>query len=119
MASYEVNDDGVANARKLIDAGRVDDSTEWSAGQPSTDEENAYIDEHGYEAYGARHLAIDRDASEGTKGRYGFPFGDFSRLNRDGLTSAKQRAAQYDHDEIAKAADELLALLDDGGDRRG
>lgn len=42
-----------------------------------------------------------------------FPYGDFKQVNRAALIHAKQRAAQNDHDEIEKAADELLQYLDD------
>jgi hypothetical protein len=117
MTTYRVNEDGVAQARKLIDAGTYDDSTEWSDAAPSADEENAEIDKHGYEGFGAWHLAIDPDASEETKGRYRFPYGDFSKVNRAALIHAKQRAAQNDHDAIEKAADRLLQHLDEKRDR--
>ena len=113
MTNYRVNEDAVAKARELIDAGRYDDDTDWSDAAPSADEENVEIEKHGYEAYGAWHLAIDPDASEDTKGRYKFPFGDFQKVYRAGLVAAKQRAAQNDHDAIEKAADELLQRLDD------
>lgn len=113
MPNYQLNDRGVRKAERLIRAGEVDSSTDWSDGQPSTDEENDFIEQHGYEAFGEWHLAIDPDSSEGTKGRYAFPFGDFSKLHRDAVTSAKQRAAQYDHDDIERAADALLEQLSD------
>jgi hypothetical protein len=58
-------------------------------------------------------LAIDPDASEETKGRYAFPYGDFSALNRGALIHGKQRAAQNGHDAIEKAADLLLEQLDE------
>ena len=116
MPSYSVHKAGVAKARKLIDAGDYDDSTEWSDAAPSTDEENALIDEHGYDGYGEWHLAVDRDASEQTKGRYRFPYGDFSKVSRAGLIHAKQRAAQNDHDEIEMVADRLLKRLDEKRD---
>jgi hypothetical protein len=57
-------------------------------------------------------LAIDPDASDGTKGRVAFPYGDFKKVNRAALIHAKQRASQNDHAEIEKAADELLQHLD-------
>ena len=69
--------------------------------------------EDGYESYGAWHLALDPDANEGTKQRYAFPYGDFSRVNRAALIHGKQRAAQNDHAEIEQAADELLTYLDE------
>ena len=112
MPTYRVNKDGVANAEKLIDDGTVDDDTEWSKAAPSTEQENEQIDRHGYEGYGAWHLAVDPDANEETKGRYAFPFGDFRKVNRAALIHAKQRASQNDHGEIEKAADDLLTRLD-------
>jgi hypothetical protein len=69
--------------------------------------------EERYEGYGLWHLAVDPDASEETKGRYAFPYGDFRKVNRAALIHAKQRAAQNDHDEIEKAADQLLQYLDE------
>jgi hypothetical protein len=116
VPTYRVNKDAVARARKLIDAGTFDDTTEWSDAAPSTDDENAEIDKHGYDGYGAWHLAVDPDASPETKGRYKFPYGDFRKVNRAALIHAKQRAAQNDHDEIEKAADQLLQRLDDKRD---
>ena len=113
MPDYTVNRDGVAQARKLIDAGTYDDTTEWSDAAPSADDENAEIDQHGYDGYGAWHLAVDPDASEDTKKRYAFPYGDFKKVNRAALIHGKQRAAQNDHDAIEKAADELLRRLDE------
>jgi hypothetical protein len=115
VPGYRVNQDAVRQARTLIDAGTYDDTTEWSDAAPSADDGNAEIEKHGYEGYAAWHLAIDPDASEETKGRYKFPYGDFSKVNRAALIHAKQRAAQNDHSEIEKAADELLQHLDRKG----
>jgi hypothetical protein len=113
VPSYRVNKDAAGKARGLIDDGKYDDSTEWSDAAPSADDENAEIERHGFEGYGAWHLAVDPDAAEDTKKRYAFPYGDFSKVNRAALIHAKQRAAQNDHDEIEKAADELLQRLDE------
>ena len=112
MPTYRVNDDALKQARKLIDAGTVDVDTEWSDAAPSADDENAEIEAHGYDGYGAWHLAVDPDAGEETKGRYAFPYGDFTTVNRAALIHGKQRAAQNDHDAIEKAFDELLQRLD-------
>lgn len=113
MPSYRVNDKAVAQARKLIDSGKVDDDSSWSDAAPSTEEGNEVIDREGYEGFGAWHLGIDPDASEETKGRYAFPYGDFSKVVRSALIHAKQRASQNDHDAIEKAAGELLDRLDE------
>jgi hypothetical protein len=112
VPTYRVNQDAVAQAEELIDAGTYDDVTDWSDAAPSADDENAEIERNGYDGYGAWHLAIDPDASEETKGRYRFPYGDFAKVNRAALIHAKQRAAQNDHDDIEKAADDLLRRLD-------
>jgi hypothetical protein len=112
MPSYQVNEAGVAHARELIDAGRYDDTTEWSEAAPSAAEENEEREDEGQEGYAAWHLAVDPGKGEGTKGRYRFPYGDFSSVNRAALIHAKQRASQNDHAEIERAADELLQRLD-------
>jgi hypothetical protein len=113
VPDYRVNDDAVKRARKLIDDGQVDVDTEWSDAAPSADDGNAEIEKNGYEGYAAWHLAIDPDAGEETKGRYRFPYGDFSKVNRAALIHGKQRAAQNDHDAVEKAFDDLLQRLDE------
>jgi hypothetical protein len=113
MASkYRVNEDAVRQARRLIRDGKVDMESDWSEAQPSAEEESRYLEKHDWPDYGAWFLAIDREANEETKDRFNFPYGDFKRVHRDGLIAAKQRAAQFDHTAIEKAADELLELVD-------
>jgi hypothetical protein len=116
MPEYRVNQDAVTQAEKLIDAGTYDDETEWSDAAPSADDENSAIDEHGWDGFGAWHLAIDPDADEETKKRYAFPYGDFTKVNRAALIHGKQRAAQFGHDAVEKAADRLLQRLDEKRD---
>ena len=113
MASYDVNRAAVAHAHRLIGSRHYDLETPWSEAAPSAADENGFIERHGYEGYGEWHLAIDTDATEDTKDRYGFPFGDFRRLNRAALIHAKQRAAQNGHDAVARAAGQVLDELDE------
>lgn len=115
MASskYRVHDDGVAKARQMIDANQYDVDTEWSDAAPSADDGNDKIDRDGWDGFGEWHLAIDTEANEETKDRYGFPYGDFRRVSRSGLIHAKQRASQNGHDEVERAAGELLDHLDE------
>ena len=112
MPSYRVHRAAVQQAEKLIDQGRYDDRTEWSDAAPDAAAANHVIDRKGFDAFAAWHLAEDPDASEETKGRYAFPYGDFEKVNRAALIHAKQRASQNDHQAIEKAADELLQRLD-------
>ena len=112
MPTYRVNEAAVTRARELIDAGKYDTDTEWSDAAPSADDENAEIERHGYDGFGAWHLAVDPEANEETKSRYAFPYGDFSQVNRAALIHAKQRAAQNDHTEIVMVVDDLLQYHD-------
>lgn len=112
MTSYKVNEAAVKQARRLIDEGTVDPETGWGEVAPAADEGNKEIDREGYDGYGRWHLGIDTGASEETKDRYGFPYGDFKKVNRSALIHAKQRASQNGHEDIEKVAGDLLERLD-------
>ena len=112
MTEYRLNRDAVKQAQQLIDAGTYDDDTPWSDAAPSADDANQVIEKKGWASFAAWHLAEDPDASEETKGRYAFPYGDFATVNRAALIHARQRASQNDHAEIEQAAGELLERLD-------
>lgn len=99
-------------AEALIKAGQYVNDSDWSEAQPSPDDENAYLDKHDWAAYGEWHLGIHDDENEETKGRFGFPYGDFRRVHHAGLVAAKQRAAQQGYDEVEAMADGLLELLE-------
>jgi hypothetical protein len=109
----KLNRRGARKARELIGANQYVLESSWSEAKPSAEDENAFIERNGWKGYGDWHLGIDEDADEETKERYSFPYGDFRRVHRSGLIAAKQRAAQFDHDDVEKAADELLANLDE------
>ena len=109
----KVNDRAVKKAKSLIEACQYVLESSWSDANPGSEETNEFLDEHGWDAYGEWHLAVDDEAGEETKERYKFPYGDFRRVHRSGLIAAKQRAARNDYDAVEKAADELLGMLDD------
>jgi hypothetical protein len=113
MTTYKVNQAAVKQARRLIDEDIIDTKTGWGEAAPAAAESNKEIEREGYDGYGRWHLGIDTEASEETKDRYGFPYGDFKKVNRSALIHAKQRASQNDHQEIEKAADDLLSRLDE------
>lgn len=109
-----LNRDALRHAEKLIDAGDVvrDDRDAWSEHQPDADAGNRMIERDGWETYASWHLGIDRQESDETKGRFSFPFGDFRKLRRSAILAIESRAAQFDHDDIARAAKRLLAKID-------
>lgn len=102
------------HAKDLVSKGRVakDERDDWSEHQPTADQENDYLDRHGWDEYAQWYLGIDDEASEETKGRYKFPYGDFQRVHRCGVISAESRAAQQDYDDIEKAVAQLHGMLD-------
>lgn len=112
MPKYRVNEVGLANARALIEARRYVVRSRWSDVQPSAKQQNAFLKTHSWDEYASWHLALTEGASDGTKGRYGFVFGDFRRLHRMGLISCRYRAAEWDHKHIELAAHDLLQRLD-------
>ena len=112
--TVKLNKPALEHARKLVREGKVvrDDRDAWSEDAPTAAQENTFIDKHGWTEFSHWHLGIDTDETDETKGRYEFPFGDFTKVHRCGVISLESRAAQYDHDEIAKAAKRLLELID-------
>jgi hypothetical protein len=112
MASYSVNKLAVARARELIDARQYVLRSQWGDVQPSAADGTAYLEKHSWEEYAAWHLGLTDGATEETKSRYGFVYGDFRRLHRMGLIACQYRAAEWGHKDIELAAHELLQYLD-------
>ena len=112
--AIKLNKPAVELARKLVREGKVvkDERDAWSEHAPSSDQENTFVEKNGWTDYSHWHLGIDDEESADTKGKYSFPFGDFTKVHRCGVISLESRAAQFDHDEIAKAAKSLLELID-------
>ena len=113
MASYSVNNRAVSRARQLIDARQYILDSDWGDDQPGADDENKFLDSHPWEEYAEWHLGLTEGATEETKARYGFVYGDFRRIHRSGLIACRYRAAEWRHKEVELAAHELLQLLDE------
>ena len=112
MASYTVNKPAVAKARHLIEARQYVLESDWGEAQPTAESENAFLEAHSWDEYAAWHLGLTEGATDETKARYGFVFGDFRRLHREGLIACVYRASEWNHKEIELAAHDLLQLLD-------
>ena len=113
MASYTVNRRAVAHAKRLIDARRYVLDSDWGESQPRADDENAFLKGHSWKEYAEWHLGLTVGATDETKARYGFVFGDLKRLHRMGLIACQYRAAEWNHKEIELAAHDLLQYLDE------
>ena len=112
MATYSVNDRAVAHARRLIDAHHYVLESDWGEAQPGADEENAFLESHSWDEYAQWHLALTEGASDETKARYAFVYGDFQRVHRSGLIACVYRAAEWRHKKVELAGHELLQRLD-------
>jgi len=113
MATYALNERAAARARHLIDARQYVLESDWGEVQPKADDENAYLESHSWEEYGAWHLALTDGAGDETKARHAFVYGDFRRIHRSGLIACQYRAAEWRHKAVELAAHELLQLLDE------
>src|SRR3954454_19346346 len=112
--AVKLNQRGYDHAKKAIQARDIviDGRDAWSEHQPSAEEENRFIDEHGIDAYGRCPLAVDDEKNEDTKGHYKFPYGDFEKVHRCGVLSAESRAARQDYTDVELAAAHLHGALD-------
>jgi hypothetical protein len=112
MASYSVNERAVARARELIDAHQYVLDSDLGNSQPSADDENVFLEAHSWDDFGEWFLGLTEGASDETKARYGFVYGDFRRVHRTGLIACQYRAAEWRHKEVELAAHDLLQALD-------
>jgi hypothetical protein len=111
--AVKLNRRGFDHAESLIKAGKfeLDERDDWSEHQPSSAEENRFIEKHGLAEYAKWHLGIDDEEEEDTKGRYKFPYGDFEKVHLCALLAAESRAGQYKYDDIKNAAAHLHGML--------
>jgi hypothetical protein len=112
MASYTVNRTAVAQARKLIEARQYVLDSDWGEVQPTAEDENAFLASHSWDEYARWHLGLTEGATDETKARYGFVYGDFRRIHRTGIIACLYRAAEWRHKEVELAAHRLLQLID-------
>jgi hypothetical protein len=115
----KLNRTAYEHAQQLIRDGHavIDERDDWSEHQPTAEQENRFIEQHGWGEYAKWYLGIDGSEREGTKGRHKFPYGDFENVHRCGVLAAESRAAQRNYDDIAKAAAHLQGMLEEVRDR--
>jgi hypothetical protein len=103
---------GGQKAKDLIEKRLYLLESDWGATQPSADEENAFLEAHGWDGYAEWFLGLTEGVNDETKARYGFVYGDFRRVHRTGLIACVYRASEWNHKEIELAAHNLLQALD-------
>ena len=112
MASYAVNPDAVAHCRELIEKKQYVLDSDWGSVQPDAGAQNAFLERHAWEEYAAWHLGLTEGATDGTKARYAFVYGDLRRVHRTALIACVYRASEWRHKDVELAAHDLLQLLD-------
>ena len=112
MASYTLNKAAVEHARHLINGRQYVLQSDWGEVQPKADAQNAFLKSHSWDEYAVWHLGLTDGATDETKARYAFVYGDLRRLHRTGLIACVYRASEWRHKEIELAAHELLQYLD-------
>jgi hypothetical protein len=112
--AVKLNNRAFEHARSLIKDGKyvADDRDAWSEHQPSAQQENEYIEAHGFDEYARWQLGVDDEEDTDTKGRYEFPYGDFEKVHRCGVLAAESRAGQRKYYDIELATAHLHGMLD-------
>jgi hypothetical protein len=113
MAKYEVNHAAAARCRELIESKQYVLNSDWNDVQPGAAAQNAFREKYGWDDYAAWHLGLTEGATDGTKARYAFIYGDFRRVHRSGLIACVYRAAEWRHKAVERTAYDLLQVLDD------
>ena len=112
MASYSLNEAAVAKARERIDARQYVLDSDWGDVQPRATDENVFLEKHSWDEYAAWHLGLTEGATDHTKARYAFVYGDLRRVHRSALIACVYRAAEWRHKAVELAAHDLLQHLD-------
>ena len=91
-----LNQRAYGHAKELISKGRFafDERDAWSEHRPSAEEENAFIQLHGFAEYGKWYLGVNDEKPEDTKEHYEFPYGDFRKSTA--LVCFQRKAALAD-----------------------
>jgi hypothetical protein len=102
------------HAQALIENGEcvLDERSKWHLHEPTAEQENRFIEQHGFAEYAKWHLGEDDEHLEDTKGRYKFPYGDFKKLHRCAVLTVESRAGQYHYEDIELAAAHLHGMLE-------
>src|SRR5260370_8225830 len=110
--TMKLNRTAMTQAERLIDNGKAvwDERDAWSEHQPSSRQENAFIEKYGFTEFGKWHLGIEDSEVADTKEHYKFPYGDFENVHRCGLLPAESRAGQYKYTASDSPAPPLLPL---------
>lgn len=113
----ELNREGEAHARELIQAGKIDRGP-WSF---DAADGNHLLGPEGshWAEYARYHLGVDTEADDDTKARWKYPYGKDGKLYTRALSAIRSRASQEGATEVYDAAGKLLEELKSKGSDKG
>jgi hypothetical protein len=119
--AVRLNEEAFKHAWRLIRAGKVvlDERDDWSEHKPTSQQQNEFIRQHGWAEFTKWYLGIQDAEAEASKGRYKFPYGDFTNVHHCGVLAVEVRAAQYYYEDIETAAARLNGLIHEMMGARG
>ena len=112
----KLNQRAYEQAIELIEAKKVSRQSDWNSARPALNNQEAYLKQHGWDAYCAWYLGIANDKDEETMAAYTFIYGDFEQVHRSALLTIKQRAAHFGYHDIEDAVDQLIIKIDNEPD---
>lgn len=115
--TVRLNQEALNHAMGLLKRGVTthDGQEEWSEHAPTIRQISDFIANQGIAEYAKWHLAEDTEKVSCARGRYLFPYGDFTEVHRCAVVAGEARAAQHNLPNIRTAFSELLAAIDDVG----
>lgn len=108
----KIHFEGFRHARRLIKAGLVDKTSDWSF---SAADGNKLLGPNGddWKTYGNFHLVEDTEFDDNTKQHWKYPFGKDGKVYRSGVIAVQTRAAQQGFDALVEVSDTLLNMIDE------
>jgi hypothetical protein len=102
-------------AKQLIHERKFDDKhgrADEKHAKPTTAQEEEFLKNNSWEEFGRWYLGAHYDRPENKRERYEFPMGDFLNIHRSDLLAIQKKAHEYNYDDIADAAAQLVAMID-------
>jgi hypothetical protein len=111
--SIKLHRQGFDNAVRLIRAGEVATfDANWQEEKPTLDETVRFINTHYMNEYGLWFLGVDSKYPSDAKEHYVYPHGDLKMVQRCAIIDSLKHAEKNGNEEITKAAQELLSMID-------
>lgn len=112
--SIKLNKEAFKHAQNLIRHGEVEKTKifKWAENKPNRDSETRFLETHNDSEYGTWFLGVDSEAKGNAMKQYLYPIGDLNVVYKEGLVAAHNEAQAEGHDEIARATQQLIDMID-------